>query len=155
MIVCAAVLGQTVRYSDHSLLLLLNNPLYLEVFQSKGKQEDALKFHYIMHCALDAVEEKVAAPRKAPGEVFDTYLGMLYPTEDFKVYGSISNTRIKFMLVVDEMLQKEDEMRMIFKRFHTAYVDAVSNPFYTTSTSVTSKRFDASVRTLVTSLGAS
>ena len=79
----------------------------------------------------------------------------------------------------------------MFKRFHTAYVDAVSNPFYTTSTvslqrdavyappqfavirllqlsiallsccllmslqSVTSKRFDASVRTMVTSLGAS
>ncbi|DBA89261.1 TPA: hypothetical protein ACH3X1_016402 [Trebouxia sp. C0004] len=143
MIVCAAVLGQT------------NNPLYLEVFQSKGKQEDALKFHYIVHCALDAVEEKVAAPRKAPGEVFDTYLGMLYPTEDFKVYGYISNTRIKFMLVVDEMLQKEDEMRMMFKRFHTAYVDAVSNPFYSTSTLVTSKSFDASVRTMVTSLGAS
>ena len=38
---------------------------------------------------------------------------MLYPTEDFKVYGYISNTRIKFMLVVDEMLQKEDEMRMV------------------------------------------
>ena len=37
-----------------------NNPLYLEVFQSKGKQEDALKFHYIVHCALDAVEEKGA-----------------------------------------------------------------------------------------------
>ena len=55
----------------------------------------------------------VAAPRKTPGEVFDTYLGMLYPTEDFKVYGYISNTRIKFMLVVDEMLQKEDEMRMV------------------------------------------
>ncbi len=61
----------------------------------------------------------VAAPRKAPGEVFDTYLGMLYPTEDFKVYGYISNTRIKFMLVVDEMLQKEDEMRMV--RLDTAY----------------------------------
>ena len=126
----------------------------------------------------------VAAPRKAPGEVFDTYLGMLYPTEDYKVYGYISNTRIKFILVVDEMLQKEDEVRMVtlsvrvtllfraqklvaqlmpmhtwpatgriskscsilraatqrswclmqvFKRFHTAYVDAVSNPFYTTS----------------------
>ena len=38
---------------------------------------------------------------------------MLYPTEDFKVYGYISNTRIKFMLVLDEMLQKEDEMRMV------------------------------------------
>lgn len=42
-----------------------NNPLYLEVFQSKGKQEDALKFHYIIHCALDAVEEK-GAVRGAP-----------------------------------------------------------------------------------------
>lgn len=143
MIVCAAVLGQT------------NNPLYLEPFQDKGKQEDALKFHYIVHCALDAVEEKVAAPRKTVGEVFDSYLGMLYPTEDYKVYGYISNTRIKFILVVDEMLQKEDEMRMVFKRFHTAYVDAVSNPFYTTSSPMTSPRFDASVRTIVTSLGAS
>ncbi len=55
----------------------------------------------------------VSAPRKAPGEIFDTYLGMLYPTEDYKVYGYISNTRIKFILVVDEMLQKEDEVRMV------------------------------------------
>lgn len=61
----------------------------------------------------------VAAPRKAPGEVLDTYLGMLYPTEDFKVYGYISNTRIKFMLVVDEMPQKEDEMRVV--RLDTSY----------------------------------
>ena len=59
-----------------------------------------------LHCA-------VAAPRKAPGEIFDTYLGMLYPTEDYKVYGYISNTRIKFILVVDETPQKEDEMRMV------------------------------------------
>ncbi len=44
---------------------------------------------------------------------------MLYPTEDFKVYGYISNTRIKFMLVLDEMLQKEDEMRMV--RLDTSY----------------------------------
>lgn len=138
MIVCAAVLGQS------------NNPLYLEPFQ-RNKQEDSLKFHYIVHCALDAVEEKVSAPRKTPGEVFDTYLGMLYPTEDYKVYGYISNTGIKFMLVVDD-LQKDEEIRMMFKRFHTAYVDAVSNPFYTTSTPVTSKQFDASVRTIVTSI---
>lgn len=37
-----------------------NNPLYLEAFQNKGKQEDVLKFHYIVHCALDAIEEKGA-----------------------------------------------------------------------------------------------
>ena len=67
MIVCAAVLGQSVCRVHEELMhnfnatdrvpRLQNNPLYLEPFQ-RGKQEDALKFHYIVHCALDAVEEK-------------------------------------------------------------------------------------------------
>jgi len=138
--VCAAVLGQT------------NKPLYLEAFQGSNSEEDTLKFHYVVHCALDAVEEKVSAPRKTPAEVFDTYLGMLYPTADYKVYGYISNTRIKFMLVLDDT-QKDEKMRMVFKRFHAAYVEAVSNPFYTTGMPVSSKRFDASIRTIATSLG--
>ena len=29
----------------------------------------------------------VALPRKAPGEPSDAYLGLLYPTEDYKVFG--------------------------------------------------------------------
>jgi trafficking protein particle complex subunit 2 len=62
-----------------------NNPLYLH-FESEH-EEDALKFHYIVHCALDAVEEKASQPRKTPGDAVDSYLGMLYPAEDFKVYG--------------------------------------------------------------------
>ena len=36
------------------LCFLQNSPLFIEVF---SKQE-ALPFHYIVHCALDAVEEK-------------------------------------------------------------------------------------------------
>ena len=85
---------------------LQNNPLFIEVF---SKQE-ALPFHYIVHCALDAVEEKgkgvmcslprstsaaplknklmlpaVTAPRKGPSDLIDAYLGLLYPTEDYKV----------------------------------------------------------------------
>lgn len=36
-----------------------NNPLYLETFQQAGTgSEGALRFHYIVHCSLDAVEEK-------------------------------------------------------------------------------------------------
>ncbi|KAK9823385.1 hypothetical protein WJX72_002400 [[Myrmecia] bisecta] len=136
MIVCAAVIGQA------------NNPLYLETFQP-GSDDDALKFHYIVHCSLDAVDEKVAMPKKSPADTADPYLGMLYPTEDYKVYGYISNTKMKFILVLDEPVAREDDMRMIFKRFHTAYVDAVSNPFYTGNTPITSPSFDASVRAIV------
>eukprot|EP00891_Asterochloris_glomerata_P006223 jgi/Astpho2/6223/Aster-03630 len=142
MIVCVAVVGQK------------NNPLFIEVF---SKQE-ALPFHYIVHCALDAVEEKgegfmcslhrstlaclthgamlpaVTAPRKGPSDLIDAYLGLLYPTEDYKVYGYISNTRIKFLLVLNEQASREDEIRLIFQRFHAAYVDAISDPFYTMDT---------------------
>jgi hypothetical protein len=37
--------------------MLQNNPLYLK---SYVQVEDQLKFHYIVHCSLDAVEEKGA-----------------------------------------------------------------------------------------------
>lgn len=32
-----------------------NNPLYLQSFM---EGDDALKFHYIVHCSLDVIEEK-------------------------------------------------------------------------------------------------
>lgn len=132
MIVCVAVVGQK------------NNPLFIEVF---SKQE-ALPFHYIVHCALDAVEEKVTAPRKGPSDLIDAYLGLLYPTEDYKVYGYISNTRIKFLLVLNEQASREDEIRLIFQRFHAAYVDAISDPFYTMDTAINSQRFSRAVQAL-------
>lgn len=42
----------------------------------------------------------------------------------------------------------------IFRRMHTAFVDAVCNPFYAQGSPLTSPRFDASIRTIATSLGA-
>ena len=73
MIVCAAVIGQAVRLivalptgmqrrhhvctPTHIFIHLQNNPLYLETMQQTGS-EGSLRFHYIVHCSLDAVEEK-------------------------------------------------------------------------------------------------
>ena len=74
MIVCAAVLGQTVSNSRNHVspatlrpctVWLQNKPLYLEAFQGSTDEEDTLKFHYIVHCALDAVEEKGLPSLKA------------------------------------------------------------------------------------------
>lgn len=39
--------------------------------------------------------------RKAKGEKIDKYLGMLYPIEEYKVYGYLTNTDIKFILVLN------------------------------------------------------
>jgi hypothetical protein len=85
MIVCAAVVGPA------------NNPLFL-ASNLRGAQaaagyhdapdEDPIRFHYIVHCALDVVDERLGGGAPA-GETSkgDAYLGMLYPTEDFRVYG--------------------------------------------------------------------
>mmetsp|Transcript_17753 Transcript_17753/g.57404 ORF Transcript_17753/g.57404 Transcript_17753/m.57404 type:complete len:139 (+) Transcript_17753:1744-2160(+) len=133
MIVCVAVVGQQ------------NNPLYLESFAGDNG-EDALRFHYIVHCALDVIEEKVAAPSKGAASLNETYLGLLYPTEDFNVYGYMSNTRVKFVMVLDDAEVKDADVRMVFRRFHSAYVDAVCNPFHTPGQRLVSKNFDARIR---------
>ena len=71
-IVCLAVVGPQ------------NNPLFFKSFSSPSPDpERDLKLHFIVHCSLDAVEEKVLLKR-AP---LDAYLGLLYPTEEFRVYG--------------------------------------------------------------------
>lgn len=65
-------------------------------------------------------------PRK-PNEQLESYLGLLYPTEDFKVYGCavlltvscmsesrfISSTNTKFVLVFDDLTLKEDDVRLV------------------------------------------
>lgn len=39
-----------------------------------------------MHTSLDVVDEKVSALGKALVDQRELYLGLLYPTEDYKVY---------------------------------------------------------------------
>jgi hypothetical protein len=79
-------------------------------------------------CGCNAVLSK-----RAPNEVTDTYLGLLYPTEEYKIYGYylvflllhqfiwlqltalaccryITNTNVKFMLVVDDISAKEEAL---------------------------------------------
>jgi len=81
------------------------------------------------------------------------YLGLLYPTEDYKVYGYVTNTKIKFILVIDDSLTdiKENEIRNHFKQFHSLFVDLVSNPFYTPDEKIESRRFDKKVASLLSS----
>ena len=151
VVVGAAVLGKE------------NNPLYVRAFG----QYDQLRFQFIVHTALDSVEEKgvprscvqtcahcsnkidhriwgcplivraVAAQRQAAqggsggNSKFDSYLGLLYPIEEYRVYGFLSNCRVKLIVVLDEEEVKDGEMKALFRRLHALYVDTVSNPFHT------------------------
>eukprot|EP00798_Chlamydomonas_sp_ICE-L_P008016 gene8016-1246_t len=84
-----------------------NNPLYVRTFPN-SEGDEALKVHYMVHCSLDTIEEKLLVKR--PTEPTDLYLGLLYPTEENKLYGYISNANVKFIAAVNDKgsVMKED-----------------------------------------------
>lgn len=65
-------------------VFLQNYPLYIR----SAPTQSELKFHYTVHTSLDVVEEKISAVGKAMADQRELYLGLLYPTEDYKVYPS-------------------------------------------------------------------
>ncbi|XP_051135761.1 uncharacterized protein LOC127254601 [Andrographis paniculata] len=140
MIVCVAVVGHQ------------NNPLYVQSFT---EADDALKLHHIVHCSLDVVDERMNNPRKIGSALNETFLGLLYPTENYKVYGYLTNTKVKFILVTSDLNVRDADVRNFFRKFHTVYVDAVSNPFHIPGKKITSKAFAVEVSSLVNSFGSS
>ncbi|RGB34131.1 Sedlin [Rhizophagus diaphanus] len=119
-----------------------NNPLYIKNFSLSHPD---LKYHYIAHTSCDVIEERVGA---AGSEAADTYLGLLYAMEDLDVYGYITNTRVKFVVVLSVTdAIKNTDMKNLFKRIHNAYINQVCNPFYNLDgkKSIVSKRFVAAI----------
>jgi len=132
-VVCVAVVGKT------------QNPLYIKSYD----QTEGLKFHYMVHGSLDVVEEKL----KKSTPTTELYMGLLYPTEDYKVYGYITNTKIKLIVVVlDDADLKEVDIKNFFKRFHQVFAGTVCNPFYTPDDVIKVKKFDTDVDNLVYSV---
>jgi hypothetical protein len=114
-----------------------NNPLYIHAVGPKESplpHEEQMRYHLIVHTALDYIEERMAAQRQAAaggGAKMDMYLGMLYPIEQLRVYGQLTSCHIKLIAVIDDEEPKETELRALFRRLHALYVDTVSNPFHT------------------------
>ncbi|KAF5831918.1 Sedlin [Dunaliella salina] len=135
-IVCVAVVGQQ------------NQPLYIKAFGEDVDGHLLLKLHHVVHCSLDALEERVLM--KVPANSGGAYLGLLYPTPHFKVYGYLSNTATKFFIILDHNPLRDDSViAKAFKKIHGLYADTTSNPFHEFNLPLRSPRFDAVVSTLV------
>lgn len=126
MAVCVAVVGK-----DNSPLLIQTVPM-----------QDELKFHYAVHTSLDVIEEKITSAAKANTDLRELYLGLLYPTEEHKIYGYVTNTKCKFVIVVESNAPPRDnEIRTMFRKLHTSYADMLCNPFYIPGETITSENF--------------
>ncbi|KYQ92354.1 trafficking protein particle complex subunit 2-like protein [Tieghemostelium lacteum] len=137
-VVCVAIIGKG------------NNPLFIQEFATGLTDENKLKLHYIVHCSLDIIEDKPGNTKKLSSEL---YLGLLYPTEDYKVYGYITNSKIKFFVVVlDTSDIKDSDFKIFFKRLQNLYINTTSNPFYKPNTKIESTKFLQEVINLAPSL---
>jgi hypothetical protein len=44
----------------------------------------------------------------APSQYANTYLGLLFPTEQYRVFGYVTNTNVKFVVVLNEQSTAKD-----------------------------------------------
>ncbi|KAL1920164.1 uncharacterized protein VTP21DRAFT_1310 [Calcarisporiella thermophila] len=121
-----------------------NGPLYIRCFTPTHPE---LKYHYMAHTSCDVIDERASGGTK----LADTYLGLLYTMEDLAAYGYMSNTRIKFVVVctVSDEVIRDSEMKAIFRKLHSVYINYVCNPFYmyelNDSKPIRSAKFDQSI----------
>ncbi len=66
---------------------------------------------------------------------------MLFPTEDWCVYGHVTSSGAKLILVLDETGVDVNRIKSFLRELAFLYCDVVSNPFYEMSAPITSPKF--------------
>lgn len=106
---CIAIIGKQVP-PVHSFLTQ-NNPLYLKTFpkhpstplhnpvnsSTPTQPSPFLKYHFLAHSALDIIEERIVSGQKT----IDTYFGLLHVLEDVNIYGFLTNTLVKIIVMIE------------------------------------------------------
>ncbi|XP_023949362.1 trafficking protein particle complex subunit 2-like protein [Bicyclus anynana] len=150
MAVCVAVIGKD------------NSPLYIGGIGNDPNADNELSRQWLVHTALDALEERLSTTNNsntnsstntARADLRDLYLGLLYSTDTHKIYGYVTNTRIKLVLVTSSTSPgsniRDAEVRTALRRLHALYADAICNPFHLPGDQITSLKFDKQVKSLM------
>ncbi|VEN51932.1 unnamed protein product [Callosobruchus maculatus] len=114
--------------------------------------EEELNFQYKVLSSLDIVEEKLnPTVKSSTTDLRELYLGMLYSLETHKIYGYVTNTKIKIIIIVDSTntALRDNEIKSMFKKIHSEYADVVCNPFYIPGEPITSKSFAMNIESIM------
>uniref|UniRef100_A0A7S3JXJ4 Trafficking protein particle complex subunit 2-like protein n=1 Tax=Aureoumbra lagunensis TaxID=44058 RepID=A0A7S3JXJ4_9STRA len=124
-----------------------NNPIFLRCIEAYD--EKRMYFESLVFCSMDIVDECIE--RKA--HVHDRYLGFLCPIDEYQVFGYMTSTHIKFMVILfDENLVQESDLREFFRQAHNAYIAHMLNPFNPIDADqISSQRFITSIDNAVES----
>lgn len=84
------------------------------------------------------------------GPNMEMYFGLLFPIEDYRVYGMYSNNHNKLVVICDSSGPEYSNMREVIISLSLAFVAAMQNPFQEIGKPLKSKRLDNTVSTVVT-----
>ncbi|CAD5217827.1 unnamed protein product [Bursaphelenchus okinawaensis] len=133
------VLALSVLSKDKSLI-------YFQCSSERINEETAIQM--MAYSALDVLDEWEKVPSNRPQELFQ---GCLLFNNTYKVFGYVTNTQVNFILTYDasDSSNRDQDVRMLFKKLHNHYVDEVSNPFYVPGAFFTTTNFKKFVNTLL------
>lgn len=129
-----------------------NCPLLIRTSYDDIDKEKATNLIYLLHASLDIVQEKAEQPTSR-----DNFLGILYQCEQYKIYGLLSTTKVKILLMLSQRYNysqpRENDIRQMLKNIHKAYIDATAmNPFYKPSEPIKSRRLNSYLDSIFTDI---
>eukprot|EP00897_Mesotaenium_endlicherianum_P001687 jgi/Mesen1/1546/ME000134S00665 len=117
-----------------------DNPIYESEVGSSPKKDEAAHLHqFILHAAMDIVQDYVWTTNNMYLKVVDKFNDLLV-----SVYVTAAHTR--FMLLHDS--RNEDGIKTFFQEVHELYIKVLSNPLHVPGSRITSPFFDTRVRAL-------
>ncbi|XP_049849410.1 trafficking protein particle complex subunit 2-like protein isoform X2 [Schistocerca gregaria] len=102
---------------------------------------DVFENHILANYSSDKAADKPHA---------DKYLGLLFLTESYRIYGYLTVSLVKMVLVLSDLSNaKSHDIKRLFGGAHALYVDAICNPFYEMGSRITSRQFARKIGSLV------
>lgn len=77
------------------------------------------------------------------------YLGQLFPIDEYKVFGSYTNSQLKLVLICQNTTTDVLGVKETMAALWAAFVSAVQNPFQETGKAIKSRRLDITVQQIV------
>ena len=76
-------------------------------------------------------------------------MGQLFPIEDYRTFGSYSNTHNKIIVICENATSEAGGIKDTISALNNAFVNAIQNPFQPVGSPLHSKILDSSVSQIV------
>jgi hypothetical protein len=80
---------------------------------------------------------------------FDMYFGLLFMVDDYRVYGTYTNTHQKIVIICDFENVDNTAIKEVLSTFNIAFLNAAQNPFQEIDSPLVSKKLDVAVQQII------